>query len=118
MSSHTCCAVVGDGLPEVFADGAAMETPLVRISSCAIGWDGIRIATVGSPPVVPSGTMASFGKMIVSGPGQKASISMYAFFTMSGCVRFIVSRSASFSTASVSAMWTISGLSLGRPLAA
>ena len=79
ISSITCSASVGDGRPEVFALGAAIYTPLSFIRLIATGCDGIRIATVSSPPVVPSGTMLFLFKIIVSGPGQNASISITAF---------------------------------------
>jgi peptide chain release factor 1 len=65
---------IGLGLPEILALGAAIGQPALFISSKAIGLSGIRMATVFSPPVVMSGTLAFFGKTIVSGPGQKLSI--------------------------------------------
>ena len=55
------------------AKGRPSDNPL--ISFIAAGCDGIRIATVSKPPVVSCGTMSFFLKMIVSGPGQNASIS-------------------------------------------
>ena len=79
ISSITWLANVGEGLPEELALGAAIYNPLSLISSKATGWEGIRIAIVSSPPVVPSGTIPTLGSMIVSGPGQKASIRSTAF---------------------------------------
>ena len=108
-SSATCCAVVGLGLPDVLALGADTYPPPARISSRAISSSGIRTATVSRPPVVPSGTFSFLLKIIVSGPGQKcAAISS----TISGTDSTIAPRSSSL------AIWTISGLSDGRPFAA
>ena len=45
-SWYTCSALVGLGRPEVLADGAAMGTPAIRISSAACRSEGIRTATV------------------------------------------------------------------------
>lgn len=63
---------------EVFALGAAIIRPLSRIKSRASGWDGIRIATVLSPPVVPSGTQLFLFKITVNGPGQNFSMTFFA----------------------------------------
>ena len=109
MSSMTCSAFVGLGLPDVLALGADTYPPPARISSRAISSSGIRTATVSRPPVVPSGTFSFLLKIIVSGPGQKcAAISS----TISGTDSTIAPRSSSL------AIWTISGLSDGRPFAA
>ena len=70
MSFITCAAVVGLGLPDVFALGAASGKPHFLIISCAIGWDGILIATVSSPAQTSFGIISLFGSIIVSGPGQ------------------------------------------------
>ena len=78
ISSITCAAVVGEGLPDRLALGAAINTPESFISFKAPGWDGIRIATVLSPPVVVSGTTDLFLNIMVRGPGQKASINSFA----------------------------------------
>ena len=69
----------------------------------------MRTATVSSPPVVSFGTIADFFMMIVSGPGQKASASFFAAAGIS-----VTSGGSS----SIALMWTISGLSEGRPLTA
>ena len=53
MSSITCSARVGLGRPEVLALGAATGIPASFMSRFATGSDGIRTATVSSPPVVP-----------------------------------------------------------------
>ena len=101
--------MVGLGRPEVLALGAATGVPASSISLLATGSDGIRTATVSSPPVVPFGTLPLFGKISVSGPGQNASIS---FFPASGISRTRGSMSSFF------AMWAMRGLSDGRPFAA
>ena len=108
-SSSTCCAVEGDGLPEAFALGAAIYTPLSLMSLAASGWDGILIATVSSPPVVSFGTISFLLNIIVIGPGQNLSISFSAIGGIS---------EASSATSARSAMWTIRGLSDGLPFAA
>ena len=41
MSSRTCCAVVGLGLPERLALGAAMGTPLAAMSARAAALSGM-----------------------------------------------------------------------------
>lgn len=60
-SWNTCAAVVGLGRPLIrynskkepknlkLAEGAAIGSPLSSISFLAMGWDGIRMATVGWP---------------------------------------------------------------------
>ena len=52
ISSITCSAFVGLGLPDVFALGAAIGSLDSSISLLAILLLGIRTATVSSPPVV------------------------------------------------------------------
>ena len=74
-SSRTWAAVVGLGRPELLAEGAAMGRPQVFNISAATGWEGIRIATVGSPAVTSGGTAGFRINSMVKGPGQKASIS-------------------------------------------
>ena len=51
ISKKTSAALVGDGLPEIFADGAAIGVFAVAISLFAILSDGYLTATV-SPPAV------------------------------------------------------------------
>ena len=82
-SSIQCCAVVGLGLPDKLAEGAAIGLPLRRISSLAIRLLGKRIATVSSPPETTSGTCSVFGRTIVNGPGQNSSASLSAAFGIS-----------------------------------
>ena len=77
-SSSTCSAIVGLGLPDVLALGAATKPPAALISSCAIRSLGKRTATLSSPPVVSFGTMSAFGRIIVSGPGQYFSARIFA----------------------------------------
>ena len=76
-SSATCPAVVGLGLPEVLALGAATYPPAARISSCAIGSLGKRTATLSSPPVVSFGTISALGGSLSADP---ASISQPVFW--------------------------------------
>ena len=108
-SSLQYLAIVGDGLPERLADGAAIYPPSARIKAWAILLLGKRTATVSSPPVVSYGTSSLLRKIIVSGPGQKASASLLACGGKSSTIRGI---SSSRHTC------TISGLSDGRPFAA
>ena len=68
-----CWAVVGLGEPERLAEGAATGTPARRMISRATGWEGMRTATVSSPPEVSIGMQSRFGRMTVSGPGEKRS---------------------------------------------
>ena len=49
MSASTCAAVVGLGLPERFALGAATGTPQAVMNACATGCDGNRTPTLSSP---------------------------------------------------------------------
>ena len=78
ISRRTCSAVVVDGRPEVFADGAASGTPAVRIRSRASGCDGRRMPTVSSPQETSFGMQPPLGTIMVSGPGQNASASALA----------------------------------------
>ena len=110
ISFITCCAVVGLGEPEIFAEGAARTVPDSRIIACAVLWLGKRIATVSSPAETSFGITSDFFIIIVSGPGQNASAS---FFAVSG---IFVTR-LSLSISEKSQMWTISGLSPGLPFA-
>ena len=108
-SSRQCRQVVGLGLPERLADGAARGTPASRMTARATGSEGIRTATVSSPPEVVSGTRADFSRMMVRGPGQNRSASPLA----SGGTSFTRGGHSS-----IPWMWTMRGLSEGRPLAA
>ena len=105
----TCAAVVGLGLPDRLADGAASGQPLSLMMRRATGCTGNRTARVGSPPDTFAATASDRGKMRVSGPGQNASAS----FSAIGDTR--VTRGYNCSR---SPICTISGLSCGRPLAA
>ena len=105
----TCSPLVGLGFPEILALGAAIYTPEVLINCAATGWLGIRMATVPSPPVMDFGTQSLFFKIMVSGPGQNFSARSFA------CA---VTSQESSSSAFVSAICTISGLSDGLPFAA
>ena len=107
-SKATWDALVGLGLPDALALGAAMGRPAARISAMATGCEGKRTATVSSPPVTESGTISVFGKIMVNGPGQKASISF--------CAAAGISRTMGRN----SLIWEIcriKGLSEGRPFA-
>ena len=107
ISAKTWRTVVGLGLPERFALGAAIGDDFA-ISSCAIGCDGKRIATVESPALTSSGIISDFGITIVSGPGQNFSASFFALSENSA---------TSISICLISEIWTISGLSIGLPFA-
>ena len=72
--------------------------------------EGKRTATVSSPAVTTSGTPLLLCMISVRGPGQKASIKARA------CAPGPPAISGASSAAA--AMWTMSGLSPGRPLAA
>ena len=65
-------AVVGLGLPEVFADGAASGKPLKEIMSQMVLSLGNLTATVSSPADTLSATLSARGNTIVKGPGQNA----------------------------------------------
>ena len=52
ISSNTWLAFVGEGLPEVFALGAAIGTPAASIRALAISLPGSLTATVSRPPLV------------------------------------------------------------------
>ena len=95
-------------MPDKFALGAAMGTPAARMRASAVLLSGIRTATVSRPPVTSSGTLLLFRYTMVSGPGQNSSISSLA---LSGTDFHRSFRSLFF------AICSISGLSLGRPLA-
>lgn len=99
---------MGLGLPDKLAEGAARGTPAASMTARAVGWEGQRTATVSRPPLVCWGMTSDLGKMMVRGPGQKAAAS---FWALSGTS---LTRGASWENR---LMWTISGLSEGRPLA-
>ena len=109
MSAMTSLALVGLGLPEMLALGAAIGVSDIVIRSSAALLSGILTATVSRPPVVLSGTSGFFFTTIVSGPGQKFSISA----TMSA-----LSIGVSLPMSLALAIWTIIGLSEGLPFAA
>ena len=106
----TCSARVGLMPFERLALGAARGLPVACRSARIARWSGTRIATVGSPAVtsLAIGAPARSGRTSVSGPGQKAAASAQASS----------SNPASVSAACWSSICTISGLKLGRPLAA
>src|SRR5699024_4587993 len=87
-SALTWSAAVGLGFPEVFAEGAAIVVLLLLISSKAIGWSGILIATVSKPPDITSGTISLFLNIIVKGPGQNRFIHSIAMDGISSVNRF------------------------------
>ena len=62
--------MVGLGLPERLAEGAAKATPDARMTACTTGWDGMRTPTVSSPAQVTPETSGPRGSTMVSGPGQ------------------------------------------------
>ena len=74
ISAITSFALVGLGLPDILALGAAIGHPAIFIRDKAASLSGILTATVSRPPVVLSGTHSFFFSTIVSGPGQKLSI--------------------------------------------
>src|SRR5690606_24730901 len=76
-SSRTCRAVVGDGFVDALADGAASGAPDSFISARASAESGILAPKVGSPAVTSGASLDGFGagRRIVSGPGQKRSMS-------------------------------------------
>lgn len=76
-SPRTCCAVVGLGRVEAFAEGAARGRSARWIRRRAKGDEGIRQPNVGRPDVTSGarGECGGFGRRIVKGPGQKRDIS-------------------------------------------
>ena len=107
-SNSTWEALVGLGLPDVLALGAAIGVPLAVIRACAILSSGNLIATVSRPPLVSFGTISLFLNIIVKGPGQKWSASLTAVSGISVTNLLSWERSE---------MCSISGLSEGLPLA-
>ena len=108
ISVKTSCALVGLGLPERLAEGAAKAQPLCRMMACTTGWLGIRMPTVSRPAQHSAATSGPRGMMMVRGPGQNAAISSWARSGTS------LTRPGSMSGP---AMWTMRGLSCGRPFA-
>ena len=109
MSSNTCRAVVGLGLPLRLALGAAMGVPAARMSARAASLAGMRMPTVSSPALTAEEMRSDLGRISVIGPGQNASISSFAPSGISRTSGAISSRLATC---------TISGLSAGRSFAA
>ena len=107
-SSCTWWKVVGLGRPDRLAEGAARGTSAASMTARAVGWEGQRTATVSRPPLVSRGMRSDLGRMMVSGPGQKAAAN---FLALSGTSCTRGGRWAGL------LMWTIRGLSEGRPLA-
>ena len=108
ISSATSSNVVGLGLPERLALGAAIGTPAASIISAASRRDGHLTATVSSPPVVTSGTPEFLRSTKVIGPGQSLLIRDFCSS---------VTPEATPLSISMFATWTIIGLSLGLPFA-
>ena len=80
-SWYTCAAVVGEGLVDRFAEGAAIGVSLSAMRALATGSEGIRTANVGWPAVVNLESVCEctfvvvvVGRRIVSGPGQSCFI--------------------------------------------
>ena len=109
MSSITREALVGLGLPERFADGAASGNPHSSIILLATGFDGNLMPTVSSPPLVTSGILSDLGIIMVNGPGQN----LFAHFMAASGTCDAISP-----IISMLEICTISGLSQGLPLAA
>jgi hypothetical protein len=107
-SANTWPAVVGDGRPERLALGPATGVAAALINARAIGWAGMRTATVDRPPNVTEGTDAAADRTIVNGPGQYASANPRAAGVTSAATR---------SNQVGSGRWMINGLSGGRILA-
>ena len=76
--ASTSSAVLGLGAPEGLADGAASGSCAASMSASVAGWSGQRRPTVSPPARTISGTQSCARSTIVSGPGQKASASVYA----------------------------------------
>ena len=70
---------MGLGLPEIFAEGAAIGNPKYFITFLMVGWEGNRIATVPKPPEEVLGTYLLLGKITVNGPGQNFLVKILAF---------------------------------------
>ena len=107
-SSSTASAVVGLGLPDVLALGAARGKPAARIRASAASFSGMRTPTVLRPPVMRSGTAARRRSTKVRGPGANAA---------RRCSAISGTSSATSSSMARCAMCRISGLSEGRPFA-
>ena len=111
-SAATCAAVVGLMRPKRLALGAARpwmpRAAQATSSAWATGCAGQRRPMVACPPAAASATPAWRGRMSVSGPGQKASTS---FCAKPGTLLAKCAMPAALATC------TMSGWSLGRPLA-
>ena len=64
---------MGDGLPEILAEGAQIGKLTADKNSKAIGWLGILTPTVSSPPVTLEGISFFLDKINDKGPGENAS---------------------------------------------
>lgn len=60
ISLYTSWALVGDGLPDLFAEGAAIGHPDLSIKNLAISSEGFLIATVSPPQLTTSLTLSLF----------------------------------------------------------
>ena len=109
-SATTSRAVVGLSRPDRLAEGATIGRPARRNRSSARGWFGIRRPTLANPAQARSQTdpVRARGSTRVSGPGQNRMASRSA----SGV------KAASLRAWSRVATWAMSGLNIGRPLAA
>src|SRR5690606_13118251 len=90
-----------------FAEGATKGSPTSSINRRAVGWEGIRIATVCSPPETMEGTFSLLSTTKVKGPGQNALAKREKSFGKFFVNRGIISKLET---------WTIRGLSEGLPL--
>ena len=87
-SSIISSTLVPLGFPETFALGAAIGTPDFSINSFAIKLLGILIPTVSRFAVTTSGIISLLLRLniIVSGPGQKFSISFFSNSVISSTI--------------------------------
>ena len=88
------------------ADMDELDGQLAGFDARAAALSGMRMPTVSSPPVVTYGTSSVRSQIIVTGPGQKASIT----FTITGVTIGVMSLSCSLFQ-----ICTMLGLSAGRP---
>jgi hypothetical protein len=108
ISAITSLALVGLGLPEIFALGAAIGLSEISMRSSADLLSGILTATVSRFPETTLEILSLFFIIIVSAAGQNFSA---IILTFSGISLTSGAKSSSF------AICTIRGLSLGRPFA-
>ena len=75
-SCITCCAVVGDGFVDAFADGAAKGRSASLMSNSANLEEGMRTPKLESPAVTSGASVdpGVVGSNIVKGPGQNLYI--------------------------------------------